>query len=151
MEWLGDKRGNLKDITIKDKDGQHIIKAGTQSGNDNNSKPAQDDSTNNGGTVNNQVRNEQQVTGNQYNKNQQAARQSKVTAPSRVKLKYVKNKKGKKIQISLEENHQVINKMPPSGIQCTNRVSGEACENIFVSARLHRRAGHTGGTLYHRT
>lgn len=92
--------GNLKDITIKDKDGQHIIKAGTQSGNDNNSKPAQDDSTNNGGTVNNQVRNEQQVTGNQYNKNQQAARQSKVTAPSRVKLKSVKNKKGKKIQIS---------------------------------------------------
>ena len=92
--------GNLKDITIKDKDGQHIIKAGTQSGNDNNSKPAQDDSTNNGGTVNNQVRNDQQVTGNQYNKNQQAARQSKVTAPSRVKLKSVKNKKGKKIQIS---------------------------------------------------
>lgn len=92
--------GNLKDITIKDKDGQHIIKAGTQSGNDNNSKPVQDDSTNNGGTVNNQVRNEQQVTGNQYNKNQQAARQSKVTAPSRVKLKSVKNKKGKKIQIS---------------------------------------------------
>ena len=41
--------------------------------------------------------------------------------------------------------------MPLSGIQCTNRVSGEACENIFVSARLHRRAGHTGGTLYHRT
>lgn len=92
--------GNLKNITIKDRDGQHIIKAGTQSGNDNNSKPVQDDSTNNGGTVNNQVRNEQQVTGNQYNKNQQAARQSKVTAPSRVKLKSVKNKKGKKIQIS---------------------------------------------------
>ncbi len=92
--------GNLKNITIQDRDGQHIIKAGTQSGNDNNSKPVQDDSTNNGGTVNNQVRNEQQVTGNQYNKNQQAARQSKVTAPSRVKLKSVKNKKGKKIQIS---------------------------------------------------
>ena len=84
--------GNLKDITVKDKDGQHIIKAGTQSGNDNNSKPAQDDTTSNGGTVNNQVRNDQQVTGNQYNKNQQAARQSKVTAPSRVKLKSVKNK-----------------------------------------------------------
>ena len=99
--------GNLKDITIKDKDGQHIIKAGTQSGNDNNSKPAQDDTTSNGGTVNNQVRNDQQVTGNQYNKNQQAARQSKVTAPSRVKLKSVKNKKGKKIQISWKKINSV--------------------------------------------